>query len=489
MKICLKWGITGTSALSLIVLLSVTTFAATLTVNPDGSGDFTTIQSAIDAAAEGDVVVVATGEYTEDLSIGHMNSAPVTMKNNLTVQAETAGTVTITAANQSDRFKALEGAGADFGDVDMLGVVVNGDGVVLDGLKMVQPSQDLNQLEADNINAALTIISPNVTIKNCAIVGAGADTGGDSLGLLLANMDAVTALGGGLNLATNLTVENTAFTDSPFCFAIVNFLAALGLPVPNPSASFSGCAFENNSTGIEMDDGDVTVVDSTFANNGTGISCSDDGLTVSNCTFTGNTEFGLEIETGSIENDEPAENPVVTVDGCKFMDNGPAEGSYGFMQEGGTVTITNSIFSGNTTAQIYLKPDDSRDVTLNLDHCDLYNSVEGIAISTPENAEAIITAIITNTNIVDYDVIENLAGLAAEFNVSFSNLFASNKQYFGEEGAFITDNVLNVDPMYVDAANGDFKLADGSPVLTAGANGTFIGAIGQNSSVTDWQLK
>ncbi|MBZ0254836.1 DUF5123 domain-containing protein, partial [bacterium] len=182
-------------------------------------------------------------------------------------------------------------------------------------------------------------------------------------------------------------------------------------------------------------------------------------------------------------------NPIVTVDGCLFKDNGPAEGSYGFMQEGGTVTITNSIFSGNTTAQIYLKPDDARDVTLNLDHCDLYNSVEGIAISTPESADAIITANITNTNVVDYDCIDNLAGLAAEFNVSFSNFFASNEQYFGEDGAFITDNVLNVDPMYVDAANGDFKLADGSPVLAAGVDGTFIGAIGQNSSVTDWQLK
>ncbi|MBZ0258201.1 hypothetical protein K8I31_19200, partial [bacterium] len=129
MNLILKWGLTGTSALSLIALLSVTTFAATLTVNPDGSGDFTTIQAAIDAAAEGDVIVVAAGEYTEDLTIGHMNSAPVTMKNNLTVQAETAGTVTVTAANQADRFKALEGAGADFGDVDMLGVVINGDGV------------------------------------------------------------------------------------------------------------------------------------------------------------------------------------------------------------------------------------------------------------------------------------------------------------------------------------------------------------------------
>ncbi|MDP8243534.1 MAG: right-handed parallel beta-helix repeat-containing protein [Candidatus Hinthialibacter antarcticus] len=433
--------------------------------------------------------MVAAGEYTEDLTIGHLSGAAPVFKNNLTIQAETAGTVTINAANQGDRFKALEALGADFGEIDLLGVVVNGDGVVLDGLRIVQPSEQLNILDAANINGALTIVSPNVVVKNCVIVGAGADIGGDSLGLLLANMDAVTALGGGANLALNLTVENTTFTNAPFSFAIVNFLAALGLPVPNPDASFSGCTFDNNGTGIEMDDGAVTVVDSTFTNNGTGISCSDDSLTVSNCTFIGNLEAGVEIETGNLEDNEAAESPVVSIDGSLFKDNGPQENSYGFLQEGGTATITNCIFSGNTTAQIRLSPDDSRDVTLTLDHCDLYNSVEGIGISTPESAEAIITVTITNTNISDFDCIENLAGFAAEFNVSFSNVFASNEQYFGEDGAFITDNVLNTDPMYVDAASGDFKLADGSPVLTAGVGGTFIGAVGQSSPVSDWQLQ
>ena len=489
MRTFMNWAFAGTKVLSVIALLSATAFAATHTVNPDGSGNFTTIQAAIDAAAEGDVIVVAAGEYTEDLTLGHLSGAAPVFKNNLTIQAETAGSVTINAANQADRFKALEALGADFGAVDLLGVVVNGNGVVLDGLKIVQPSEQLNELDAANINAALTIISPNCVVKNCEIVGAGADIGGDSLGLLFANMDALSALGGGANLAQNLTVENSTFTNAPFCFAIVNFLQALGLPVPQPNASFSGCTFDNNGTGIEMDDGYVTIVDSTFSNNGTGISCSDDGLVVTNCTFTNNLEAGLEIETGNLEDDEAAGDPVVTVDGCRFIDNGPQENSYGFLQEGGTVTISNSIFSGNTTAQIRLSPDDSRDVTLTLDHCDLYNSVEGIGISTPENAEAIITVTITNTNISDFDCIENLAGLAAEFNVSFSNIFASNAQYFGEEGAFNTDNVLNIDPMYVDAASGDFKLADGSPVLTAGVGGTFVGAVGQSSPVSDWQLQ
>jgi len=46
--------------------------AATMIVDPDGSGDFTQIQVAIDAAADGDTVLVKPGEYvvTESIDLG-----------------------------------------------------------------------------------------------------------------------------------------------------------------------------------------------------------------------------------------------------------------------------------------------------------------------------------------------------------------------------------------------------------------------------------
>jgi hypothetical protein len=49
----------------LVVSVAVAAQSATLTVRRDGSGDFTTIQPALDAAAPGDTVDIGPGEYTE----------------------------------------------------------------------------------------------------------------------------------------------------------------------------------------------------------------------------------------------------------------------------------------------------------------------------------------------------------------------------------------------------------------------------------------
>ena len=54
----------------LLVLLGVlatpSTIATTYVVRPDGAGDFPTIQAAIDACVDGDVVELSDGEFTGD---------------------------------------------------------------------------------------------------------------------------------------------------------------------------------------------------------------------------------------------------------------------------------------------------------------------------------------------------------------------------------------------------------------------------------------
>ncbi len=51
--------------LAVTVLLAGSAFGATWTVAKDGSGDFTVIQDAVDAAADGDVIEIGPGQYEE----------------------------------------------------------------------------------------------------------------------------------------------------------------------------------------------------------------------------------------------------------------------------------------------------------------------------------------------------------------------------------------------------------------------------------------
>ncbi|HOL88506.1 MAG TPA: hypothetical protein PK965_04700, partial [Anaerohalosphaeraceae bacterium] len=48
-------------------MLSAAALGATWTVAPDGTGDFTSIQEAIDASWDGDTILVYPGEYREDI--------------------------------------------------------------------------------------------------------------------------------------------------------------------------------------------------------------------------------------------------------------------------------------------------------------------------------------------------------------------------------------------------------------------------------------
>lgn len=482
----LTWFGIGSIAMASLAITGV--HAATLTVAQDGSGDYATIQEAIDAAAEGDIVEIAAGTYEEDISVGDLN-APPTMKNNLTVRAAEGADVEIILQNEANRVGSLP---LDFGGADVDGFFINGDGVVIEGLRIVQPTTVTNELAEAPHAAAMSIVSPNVTIRDCEIIGSETFDG-DIIGILIANLDIAAAQAGSPNLAQNITIEDCHFEGNNFALATNNFLAALGVPVPDPSASIIDTRFFNNGTGVEMDDGTMVVDGCDFFNNGTGISVSEHEITITDTIIMNSTGYGIESETGDIDEDSPQDVPSVTLNEVAVFNNGSEDDDAGMGIESGQFNTSNSIFAGNTPVNVFLNPDGPRDLVANFDQCDFYRSTGGFGIRTAGDPTGVIDIIIRNSNIVDDNGIDNQAGVIALVQVEYSNLFVSGEQFGGDPAAFETSNILNVDPLYVnpvidDIEAADFSLQPDSSVAEAGADGTFIGSMGVSTSVENWML-
>ncbi|MEM6761696.1 MAG: hypothetical protein AAF615_02355 [Pseudomonadota bacterium] len=81
--------------------MAITSSGNTITVEANGTGDFTTIQAAIDAAADGDTIVVGSGTFTEQLLIEGFTDLTITG----------AGDSTIIAMPASPQFNITSGDG------------------------------------------------------------------------------------------------------------------------------------------------------------------------------------------------------------------------------------------------------------------------------------------------------------------------------------------------------------------------------------------
>ncbi len=449
--------------------------AATIAVKQDGSGDHTTIQAAIDASAEGDVIVISAGTYTEDVSVGDMN-VPSIKKSNLTLKAADGEAVEIVAANTSMRFGGLDAAGFSPGPQDMFGFIVHGDNVVIEGLKIVQPNETPNAL---NVNLSLTINGADCIVRDCEIVGPGAEADGDIVGLVGAVLDVYGIQTGNLDLVNNLRVENCKFTDCPYAFALSDFL---GTGVA-PTATLVNCEFTGNQNGIEIDSGITDVLDCTFRDNQTGLHLSSGTTNVKNCIIENNTGHGMDI-------DDQEDFPTVTIEDCYIANNGTDAGQYGIYVDFGDVTVTNTVITKSSGPNVFFRGGGAGQAASKaiFDHCDLYASIEGVGMAVHEEPEDIISVTMTNCNIVDSDGIENISDFLADFTLTNCNVFVTGEVYIGEADTYTAENVLHIDPEYVDAENGDFTLKASSPVATAGVGGTFIGAKGIAANVSDWFL-
>jgi Ca2+-binding RTX toxin-like protein len=208
-------------------------------------GGFTTIQEAIDAAADGYRILVGAGSYTENL----------TVNKSLTIRGANTG---IAASDPRGTESVLTGS-----------IHILDEGVLIDGMKIAEGSTISGEL------AGVYVQANNATVENTVFHRSGTVDSDGSRGLITAGS------------ITGLEVSGNSFSG----FATGVYLK------PGAAGSVSGNSFEDNFVGLSFDTNnpaDVAVTGNSFTNNlfeqvGLGILSSTANLLTfgSGSTFTG----------------------------------------------------------------------------------------------------------------------------------------------------------------------------------------------------------
>ena len=147
------------------------------------------------------------------------------------------------------------------------------------------------------------------------------------------------------------------------------------------------------------------------------------------------------------------------------------------------LSVTNSTFANNiakVTGSYYAGIIDVRNAAakVTVDHCTFYNCLlmntdyAAITMKGPQAANVVIS----NNIFMLPEAIDGHRAIRESVEATNCMTFNYVKDNGGIHSSVTKTNCqLNVDPMFVDAANGDFALADGSPALTAGTDGKAIG--------------
>jgi parallel beta-helix repeat protein len=289
------------------------------------SPDYPTIQVAIDAADNYDIVLVADGNYTGD---GNKNldfrGKPTTVcsengPNNCTIDCENSG-----------RGFYFQNGETEKSFVD--GFTITNGGIGIYCLEGSPTINNCNIFENDNGILCRGESSPKIT--NCTITDNGnggepESAGGITYGYFSYDKTVIATV-------TNCTISNNVWGGIRFsCGGVL---------------TVTDCTISNNTgTGIHCRQDDLVVANCTISGNwswreGGGIFCGGSS-TITNCTITGNSAK----RGGGIYCSEYYGGGAATIDNCTITSNYAYRGLGGIRCGGGT-TITNSTISQNATA-------------------------------------------------------------------------------------------------------------------------------------------
>jgi len=340
MGLCLSVG---------IVSYGVLAQAATLDVCPSGC-TYSSIQDAIDAAVDGDTVLVDDGTYTENINF---------LGKAITVISVNGPESTIIDGNASGSvvtFDSGEGTNSVLSGFTICnGVADNGGGIYCDNSSPTITNCTISGNSAVSEGGGIYCTESSPTITNCTISGNSADRGGG-----------IYCYGYSSPTITNCTINDNSAWDGGGIHCEVY-----------SSPTITNCTISGNSA--EGWDGD-----------GGGISCwQESSPTITNCIISGNSAVS---EGGGIYCED---YPSPTITNCTISGNSAGQGGGIFcydssptitnctisgnsaVSEGGGIycvwesspTVVNSILWGDSPDEIYLEYDSTIDIT--------YSDIEG----------------------------------------------------------------------------------------------------------------
>lgn len=454
--------------LSLFLTLLLPSFAraATLTVAQDGTGQYSAIQPAIDAAQSGDTVLIAPGTYSGD------GNRDLDFKGkNITVASESGPAVTVIncgglAPGRLTNAVLHRGFYIHSGET----------AAVISGLTITH-GYEIRASQSDptvGAGGGICIINSSVAIQNCTITGnTSADFGGGG------------GIYNGARAGNTITLANCTITGNSALETAGGVYNSTGIP-----GDLSGAA-SGTTTNITITNCTIsgnTAGDATRGEAGQGggvVNANGDlygtsSIKMIGCTVSGNTATTISGGSGANGGGLYTENignlNSITLTDCAFTGNSAQEGGGIYTYNGGKgLTLTNCVIAKNTAqgngGGFYnnASGNGSNNNNIVLTNCTFSGNSAGGSGGGLYNLNSGFTSF-NMTNCIAYaDTGAADTSGASEVVNSTPNLGSFSVSYSDIQGGYTGTGNSNADPLFVSAPD-DLRLKPGSPAIGAGTS-------------------
>ena len=411
----------------IVTLFSIRTAAVgkTIHVGVSGQSDFDTIQAGIDAANDGDTVLVGPGEY--------VISEPITFGGKaITVRSEAGPeetTIRMGSPTESGRASVVIFENGETATSVLDGFTITGG----KGLRLIDSSVSLNAL----MGGGIYFNASSGTLRNCDIMQSTAEYGGG-----------ISCWDNSLVTVSNCTImENSAIVRGGGVFC-----------GKSSSLTLTDCTIKGNR---------VTGTTIGVAGYGGGVSCTRNSpVTLTNCNIEDNSA-GVG-GGGMFFYGSPS-----TVDSCIISGNsaGTWGGGVGGEVDGTRVTMKNCVIARNTAGQGGGGVAGALFTTLTISNCTIWGNMAGSNLGGGGVACWQGSAMVTNSIIWantspkgDEIALAAVAGVTvgspSKLTLDHSNVAGGQAAAYMEAGHTLNWSGSNIDadPYFADLANNDYHL-------------------------------